>query len=88
MVAETDEFLTKRLSAAEPRLGDITQSTEAIVPAELMPIYGAKSADNSQANQTLLDPNTAVWHLQSAGRFGFALRPNQFASNKAGRVFG
>lgn len=53
MIEETRAFLTQRLSAAAPKLKDVTQSTESFVSDALASIYGIRSPSKSGGLVTL-----------------------------------
>jgi hypothetical protein len=69
-VDETRRFLEDRLSAAAPRLADVTQSTESFVSSALARIY-----DTDQAGEGVLSP------LDPAERLGIFTQPAVLASH-------
>lgn len=54
VVEETRAFLNQQLSAAAPRLKDVTQSTQSFVSATIAPLYGIKNP--AKSGPTQLDP--------------------------------
>lgn len=71
-VESTKAFLNQQLSAAAPKLKDVTQSTQAFVSEALTAIYGAKTS--SAKLLTLAD-------LDKTQRFGIFTQPAVIASH-------
>jgi len=69
---ESTAFLQAQLGKPAPTLKDITQATQSYVTKSLEPIYGARSADQSGAKATNLDP---------AQRLGIFSQPAVIASH-------
>ena len=72
MLDETDRFLRAQLAKPQPKLKDITQSTQSFISKTLEPIYGTKATDAAGTTPANLDPKQ---------RFGIFSQPALITSH-------